>query len=360
MNPLKSRSFSTFLIPLLLAFLGLLLVPVGLLLTYIWILQVRGDEVNPIYLFIFAGFGFTIGYYCFLQVAKALRQRFREMIIGIRAMVEGDRKILKSTMPIKSSDEFGQLGLAFNDLQGYIAGQYAEVERELQLAFIVQMNLLPHDELSCAGFQIAALCRQSKEVGGDFYDVVQLTERRVAVIVGDVVGKGLQAALLMTAVMSLFRAGGTAADVITRLNQQMFQALQGELFITMGLVIFDQDESMLMYAAAGHMPPYLLQEGQLVEMIHPTLPLGIIAEAVYQNQAIHFPQGSRFVMYTDGMIESQRKDGSMIGFESFEQYLLDLSGGTLSQQVETIMERISETADRNREDDRTIVMVERQ
>ncbi|MDF2650292.1 MAG: hypothetical protein K0Q73_6097 [Paenibacillus sp.] len=363
MTPLKLKSFSTFLIPLMLAFLSLLLVPVGLLLIYVWILQVRENEMNPLYLFLFAGCGFIIGYLCFLQVAKAFRQRFRVMITGIRTMMDGDRKMLQSTMPISSTDEFGQLGLAFNDLQKYIAGQYAEVERELQLAFVVQQNLLPQNEHSIAGFHIAALCRQTKEVGGDFYDIVSLNEGKFAIIVGDVVGKGLQAALLMTVVMSLFRreirVGGTAGDVLVRLNRQLFQALQGQLFITAGLAIFDRNESTLTYANAGHMPPYLLREGRLAEEIHPSLPLGIIAEATYQSHIIDYPQGTRFVMYTDGMVESQREDGEMIGFESFERYLLELSEGKLLEQAEALMERISVSIDRRREDDRTVVIVER-
>ncbi len=363
MNVVKFKSFTTFLIPLMLAFLCLLLVPVGLLLGYIWILLVRGNEINPISLLLFAGVGFMIGYYCFLQVARAFRQRFRHMITEIHKMMEGDRALLKSAMPIVSSDEFGQLGLAFNDLQAYVSGHYAEVERELQLAFIVQMSMLPRLESSLAGFHIAALCQQTKEVGGDFYDFVKLSERKFAVLVGDVVGKGMQAALLMTAVMSLFRreirVGGTAADVLTRLNRHMFQALQGNLFITVSLVIFDQDHTDLLYANAGHMPPYVMWEDRLEEIVRPSLPLGIIAEASYQTHRIDFPRGSQIVMYTDGMIESLRKDGSMVGFESFEQYLLERTEGTLSQQIEMLMKRISESANPDREDDRTVIWIER-
>ncbi|MDF2668851.1 MAG: hypothetical protein K0R67_1157 [Paenibacillus sp.] len=348
----------------MLAYLGLLLVPVSLLLTYVWISQSRGEEINPIYLFVIAGCGFIIGYLCFYQVAKAFRQRFRVMITGMREMMEGDRRSLQGKMENLSADEFGQLGLAFNDLQGYISEQYAGVERELQLAYTVQQSLLPQGESSIAGFHIAALCRQTREVGGDFYDIVRLGDRRVALLVGDVAGKGLQAAMLMSVVMSLFRremrAGGAADEVLSRLNRQLFQALQGQLFITAGLAIFDQDESTLSYANAGHMPPYLLLKGGLEEAaIHPSLPLGIMAETTYVIHAIDYPKGSRFVMYTDGMLEGSQESGGMVGFEGFERYLLELGEGSLSQQAEALMERVSEFTDRRHEDDRTVVIVER-
>ena len=326
-------------------------------------MQIRDNEINPLYLFLIAGCSFTIGYFFFLEVSKGFRRRFREMISGISAMMEGDRKLLQSKMHIVTADEFGQLGLAFNDLQEYSAEHYAEIERELQLAFTVQQSLLPQGVITLVDCTIAALCRQTKEVGGDFYDIVPLSEERFAVIVGDVAGKGLQAALLMSAVMSLFRReireGRAAGEVLARLNRQLFQAIQGRLFITTGLAIIDRKESTLTYANAGHMPPYLIREDQLEEFIHPSLPLGIIPDTVYLNHVIPFPIGSRFVMYTDGMVESQLKDGNMLGFEYFEQYLLELRREDLAQQAEDLMERIADSADRQHEDDRTVVMIER-
>ncbi len=364
MNVSKLTLTSTFLVPLMLIFLGLLLVPIGVLLGYVWILELRGGEMNLLYLFLIAGCGFTIGFLCFLLVARAFRGRFRAMITSIRSMMEGDRMMLQSKMPVVSADEFGQLSLAFNDLQAYIAGQYAGVEQELQMAFTVQQRLLPQGELSIASFDVASRCRQTNEVGGDFYDVIPLSESKFAVIVGDVAGKGLQAALIMSAVMSLFRrgirAGETAGDVLTRVNRQLAQALQGQLFITAGLAIFDRDLSEIAYANAGHMPPYLLHDGRLEEALYPSLPLGISVETTYQTHAIACPKGSRLVIYTDGMVEGQRGDGEMIGFDGFEQYLLETGNQTLSEQVEALIERCSGSVGRHRADDLTIVMVERQ
>lgn len=339
----------------MLAFMLLLLIPIILMFLYVWYVQANGGHWKPLILILLACFVFLLSYLSFLQVAKALSSRFRTMIERIGALMAGSRLELQGKMDVTGLDEFGQLGQAFNELQAYTSGKYATIEHELRMAYRIQQSLLPQREHHIGNCRISAICRQTKEVGGDFYDIVQL-DHGFAIIVGDVVGKGLQAALLMSATMTLFRReirqGGSASEVLERLNLQLFQALSGKMFVTAGLAIIE-NESTLSYANAGHMPPYLLHNGKLEEFIHPSMPLGVDSTTVYASYAIDCPQDSRFIMYTDGMVESFDRDGTMLGFEGFERHLLSLT------DVNEMMERLTQTIDRNVEDDRTLVVIER-
>lgn len=354
---------STFLKPLMLAFLCFLLIPVLLLAAYIGYTQHAGRTVDLAVLLPLAGGGFAAGYFGFVRVAKAFRRRFQTILSGMNEMLEGERRQLQSNIAITSADEFGKLGEAFNDLQAYIAEKYAGVERELQLAYAIQNNLLPTGVREIGGFRIAAACRQTIEVGGDLCDIVQLADGKVAVIVGDVAGKGMQAALIMSAAMALFRRevrkGGTAGEVLTGLNRMVFRALQGRSYVTAGLAILDTGKGVVEYAGAGHLSPYMLRGDALEEVEMPSLPLGIVGEAAYRNRHIELPPGSKLFMLTDGMIEAEAADGEMIGFERFEILLGELSPDwPIERQAEALMEWTATARGSGRTDDRTIVIIE--
>jgi len=366
MAKLRTSSTRSFITPLLLAFIALLLLPVALLIVYVWYIQVAEHNWKATTLLLVAVIGFFVGYIGFLQVAKAFRRRFQDMIGAITSLMKGDRQQLKGKIEVSHSDEFGQLGMAFNDLQQFTSNKYANIEQELQLAYYVQQSLLPREEYELCHIQIAAICRQTKVVGGDFYDIVKLGDHKFACLVGDVANKGMQAALLMSATMSLFRRemnlGGSAGDILTRLNAHLYQALQAKIFVTVGLAIYDKSngELMIQYANAGHMPPYLLVDGVLTDYIYPSMPLGVSPDSQYRSHSIEIPAGGRFIMYTDGMIESMNEQGTMVGFEGFEQYLLGLNSELEPiQQINQLMNSIVPKVANKAEDDMTIVMLKR-
>lgn len=348
----------------MLAFISCLLIPVLLLGVYIGTAQATGNTAGWSIMLLLAGGGMAAAFAMFFRIARTFRRRFYAIVTGMDTMLKGGRRSLQSKMSVTGTDELGQLGATFNELQDYVAQRYSGMEQELQLAYNAQQNLLPGSVREIAGFGIAAACRQTWEVGGDFYDIVQLGESRVAVFAGDVAGKGLQAALVMSAMMALFRReirkGGSAGEVLSRLNRMMFKALQGQLFVTAGLAILNRDETAITYASAGHMPPYVLRGGTLEELEPSSLPLGIRSEVVYQNHRIDVPSGSRLVLFSDGMVESDAPDGKMIGFDRFKGLLLELNGTqTLARLAEALMEQTEQPRNNGRSDDRTVVLIER-
>lgn len=360
----KSGTKATFLKPLLLSFLILLGVPVLIVLFAVETGNAEGGRTGLPLLYGLFGGGTVISYVLFRQVTKRFRRRFRELIEGMGALLEGDRDMLRGRIADHNRDEFGELGAAFNELQDYLTRQYADLERELQLAYRLQSSLLPGGYREASGFAIAADCRQTRMVGGDLFDIVPLGESKVAVVIGDVAGKGMPAALLMSGTMALLRrelrAGGSAADVLTRTNRLMFGALQGKLFVTIGLAVFDREETAVQYAGAGHLPPYLLRGRAVEEGPVSSLPLGVLPGTTYRDHAIAFPPDSRLVLFTDGIVESDGPDGQMLGFERFERLLGELRESEgLTEQVSSLMQAAAPSGDNRRADDRTIVIVRR-
>ncbi|GAB6173135.1 hypothetical protein JCM15765_26130 [Paradesulfitobacterium aromaticivorans] len=354
---------STFLTPLLISFTCLMLIAILLPTFYVLRIISAGAQVNVWMMVSFAGSTLPFGLTLFVLLGWQLRSEVQVLINGILSLVEGDQVWLNRRMPIMSQDEVGQLGVAFNELQERFSNWYQGVERELQLAYQVQQRLLPPSSDEIGDYRIAAVCKPIKEVGGDLYDLVKLNDDRFAVISGDVSGHGMPAALVMSAILVLFRTevrrGGSGAEVLTRLNHSVVETLQGDMFVTLGIAIFDRHKSTCEYASAGHMAPYMLRGGQVRQIPCSSLPLGIGRDETYLQVVIPVQPGDRFVFYTDGVVEAMQ-DGKMLGFEGFEESLARLhSGASAEEQLNALVKGWSSDRE-SHSDDRTIILVEYQ
>lgn len=353
----------TFMLPLLITFGSCYSIVVLSVLRTILLAGQNGEAVgvgvmSGLFLFYFA-FGLVI----YMLVISQFRGELRELIRGIRELLRGDRSRLHGKMPVLSNDEAGQLVAAFNELQTHIAREYDALDRELRLSYEVQQQLLP-DRLHRAGeWRIAAYCRPTQVVGGDLFDIVPLDERRTAVLIGDVSGNGLPAALLMSAVLVLFRSeirrGGTAGDIVTRLNRMLAETLQGDMYVTLGLAIFDASESVVRYASAGHVSPYLTGPDGVRELPVCSLPGGIDAEAVYREAVFPFRPGDRMVLYTDGIVEAFDREGAMLGFDRLERYVGEMPADAPADELlEWLRGKLPDGASAD-DDDRTLLIVSR-
>ncbi|MBO9606064.1 MAG: SpoIIE family protein phosphatase [Paenibacillaceae bacterium] len=363
---MKRRGLRTFVPSLLTAYLLLLALPVALLLVCLRVGNASGGAAFPTMLFIVAGVLGIVFFGLFGGVARRFRRRFRRMIDGMNAMAAGDRAAVQGRMPIDAGDEFGRLSRAFNELQAYWIERNDAALRELQLSDRLQRRLLTAGRQRLNGFAVAAECRQTREVGGDLYDVVPLGDNRFAVLIGDVAGKGMQAALLMSAVMALFRRevrlGGSAADVLTRLNRLLYPALRGRTCVTAGLALYDGRAGEIAYAGAGHMPPYVWADGAWHEIAVASWPLGVMEDVSYRERAISLPAGAKLLLYTDGLIETTRADGTFLGFDGFAALLAELDAAQPPQELlPDLLARVDACGDgaTGEADDRTAVLLER-
>ncbi|MEK3885570.1 PP2C family protein-serine/threonine phosphatase [Paenibacillus sp. PL2-23] len=358
----RTRSFLT---PVFVIYMLLMVLPVSILLLYIGLSSnaAANMKLAPLALVSVAGFG--LGCLLFRLYTRRLANRMREITAGMKAVVEA------AAVPERSAearpdqdDEIARLEQAISDMRLYMSLRHAAAERELALSYDLQRRLLPAGAQRLGHYDIAAECRQTREVGGDLYDIVPLRNGEFAVIVGDVAGKGMQAALLMSGIMALFRRevrrGGSAAEVLGRLNGLAYQALRGKSFVSMGLAIVRQEHDAIQYASAGHMPPYLLQDGMIQELEVASLPLGAVESAMYRNSELILPPGSRLVLFTDGLVECELPGGEMLGFQRFEKLLLDTDASlSLDAQVAHVMSRTNPAEGEESGDDRTMVMLRR-
>jgi serine phosphatase RsbU (regulator of sigma subunit) len=290
------------------------------------------------------------------------RDRFRGVTARIRELDRQHGKPLYETVSIVSADEAGQLEDAFNRLQQKRMETMEEAARELRLASEVQLRLLPKPGASFGALKAAAYFRPTREVGGDFYDFVRLDDRRTAIVIGDVSGKGVQAALLMSAAMVLVRSelrrSGRPEQVLAAVNRDLADLSDPYSYVTMGIAIIDEAQPAVDYAGAGHLPPYLLRGASLLALELPSLPLGIDPDAVYRSQRLPLAAGDRLVMITDGIVESRDQAGELYGFDRLERCLREIPPSLPPQHaLDELSSRLMRQARPPYQDDRTIVLV---
>ncbi len=354
---------SNFVASLLVTYTALYLITAFSMLWYISNSITAGHEVR---LPVLAGIGaacLLMASWVFSRGALDFRDRFRVLVSRIREILKQSRGLEQGRIPIVSTDEAGQLAVAINRLQRHIAKEFEGVQRELKLARQVQMRLMPSAYEANGPLKIAAACRLTKEVGGDFYDVVKIDEKRTAVVIGDVSGKGMQAALIMSAAIVLLRSeirrGGHAAQILSRLNRDLAGTLGPTSYVTLFIAILDMERSMADYASAGHLSPYLLRAGSLKELDCSSLPLGIDPDETYAGKQIRLEAGDRMVLVTDGVIEAAAPLGEMLGFENFERLLPHLPAASHPMDaLNELIARLPWETSSPHEDDRTLVLVQ--
>ncbi len=294
----------------------------------------------------------------------SMRKELRMLLDRLRALAEGGTEPKKRTSPLLAPDEIGQLTDAMNSLQRRMESAYEDVNRQLKLAYRVQNRLLPKHFPVIEGMELAVFCQMCQEVGGDFYDLIALGGRRYCIAIGDVSGKGLPAALLMTAMMTGLRAeaarGGTAGDMLSRLNAHVYRMTQGKQYATLGVAVVDlSGEAVeLEYASAGHLDPYLIRKGQAMAWQFSSFPLGMSPEERYEVVRHRIDDGDIFVLYTDGIIEQGADSGAMLGFDGWERRLRSIRPGRKLEEALAELSVLDTAADKeNPDDDRTLLLI---
>jgi PAS domain S-box-containing protein len=185
-----------------------------------------------------------------------------------------------------------------------------QLETELKFAAEVQRNLLPVQAPPLHGFDIAATCRPARQVGGDFYDWQETTPGVVTLTFGDVMGKGLAAAMLMTTVRATLR-GVTLRVAPSQAVELAEQSLRPDLnnaesFVTLFLAQLDVAAARMSYVDCGHGFAFIRRRnGEIEELLPRGLPLGVSADETYQEGSCQFQPGDAFILYSDGLVDAQ-------------------------------------------------------
>lgn len=198
------------------------------------------------------------------------------------------------------------------------------LKRELDVARHVQMSFLPKTNPILDGIEIASTCVPAFEVGGDYYDFINLGKNKLGIIIGDVSGKGTQAAFYMTLTKGFLKAlakqTNSPAEVLTRMNELFYENVERGRFISMIYAIVDQDKNIITIARAGHNPIILHDHSGEINLISPNgLALGLekgnlFAKVITEHKET-LTSGKVFIFYTDGFTEAVNKKGEEYGLD---------------------------------------------
>jgi len=236
-------------------------------------------------------------------------------------------------------------------------------EQELQVAQLIQQRFLPKDLPEPEGWRIHPYHRAAREVGGDFYDVIDLPGGRLGLVLGDVTDKGVPAALVMASTRSVLRAAAQRlidpAKVLARVNAELVVDIPARMVVTCLYGVLDPLTGTFEFANAGHDLPFLALGGEVVEAHATGTPLGMLPGSSYDNVTLHLEPGSRLLLYSDGIAEAHAPDGEMFGFARTSQLLVDLPSGQAG--VDAILERLADFTGPGweQEDDVTLLLLER-
>jgi sigma-B regulation protein RsbU (phosphoserine phosphatase) len=203
-----------------------------------------------------------------------------------------------------------------------------EVERDLELAHKVQRGLLPSAPPKVAGYQFFDFYEAANQVGGDYYDYVELPDGRVAVVLGDVSGHGVSAALVMAKLSGEVRfhlaSATSAGEALTRINTSFCRSGWEDKFVTFVIAILDPVKHEIVIANAGHMAPLLRNgQGKIVEIGGDIagLPLGVVSEYQYEQTSHPIAAGDSITIYTDGISEAMNERGELYTIERLTRQL---------------------------------------
>src|ERR671921_1197732 len=206
------------------------------------------------------------------------------------------------------------------------------VEQELGVARRIQHALLPENLPELGGWEVAHHYQPAREVGGDFYDFLRLEDDRVGLVIGDVSGKGIAAALVMANTQSVLRAvtqraGITPGQALEEANEVLFTYLPPNMFVTCFYAVLEPREGRLRYANAGHSLPYCWHEATATELRARGMPLGLMPGMGYEEREWILAPGDGMLLYSDGLIEAHDPRHEMFGTPRMEGFVSEHRDG---------------------------------
>jgi len=238
--------------------------------------------------------------------------------------------------------------------------------QELSLARRIQDSFLPEHIPQIHGWQIAAALEPARQMAGDYYDFIQLPDGRLGILIADVADKGLGSALYMALSRTLIRtyaAQYTAqpAQVLARVNQRILEDARANLFVTVFYGVLDPTTGQLIYANAGHPPPYLMTAATGIHMLRNTgMPLGIDEESTWGQEAVEMVSEDVLLLYSDGVTDAQDGQGEFIDRKLILDVVSDCPGKPADLIRRDILEVVHDfVGEAARFDDITLVVLSR-
>ncbi|MBD3237911.1 MAG: SpoIIE family protein phosphatase [Candidatus Eisenbacteria bacterium] len=303
-----------------------------------------------------------------LRIGRAIAHSVGLLRAGTERLQTGD---LGYRIRMTGQDELTALGTAFNEMAaGLERGQRVALEKErlegeLEVARRIQQRLLPARPPAIAGWEFAGRSVPARQVGGDYFDLLPLTDDRLLLVLADVSGKGVPAALLMSSVRASLHTMVTGREqlreIMARLNRFVHASTGETEFVTLCLGLLQTRSGRLRYTIAGHDPPYLLRRDSGIERLEEGgLLLGAFPHAEYREGRVVLQPGDLLFAFTDGLSEAMNPREEMFGNQRIAAVLRDACGTTSEAFVARMLERVGVfTGDAEPYDDITLLAIRR-
>ena len=266
--------------------------------------------------------------FIYILIKRVIINNLKKVNDTLGRITEGD---LNVTVDVRSNAEFSSLSDDINStvttLKRYIAEAAARIDRELEYAKQIQLSALPTNFPDENDYEIYAQMIAAKEVGGDFYDYYAIDDRRIAVLVADVSGKGIPAAMFMmrakTIIKDLAESGIPVNEIFIKANEKLCENNESGMFVTAWMGILDIETGVLQYANAGHNPPLLKRADGEFELLKSRagFVLAGMEGMAYRAGELTLGRGDRLFLYTDGVSEATNAENELYGEERLTAFM---------------------------------------
>ena len=296
-----------------------------------------------------------IGYMGITVLIYIVMNPFRKLSDWVKELGHGE---VKDEIDFDTGDELGEIAKAFSEItvkfrksQENVAEQ-ERLQKEMQLAQDIQQTLLPSSVPQIEGYEIDSFYESAKEVGGDYYDFVEVDKDCLGIVVADVSGKGVPGSLIMTMIRTALRTEArgvkSASEVLARLNDFVEKDMKKGMFVTIFYVIIDSKRRRLNYASAGHNPMILYrQTTKKTYYLNPKgFPVGIslpdpdLFKKSIESDTIQLAEDDVLLIYTDGITEAMNSKRYLFGEERLLDTIRKYSHLTATPFVEKLTEEI--------------------
>jgi sigma-B regulation protein RsbU (phosphoserine phosphatase) len=308
-----------------------------------------------------------------IKLTRSITNAVQNLDQGTEFVKRGD---FSHRINVKSNDQLGALASSFNQMTEYVQLLVKErvkkerLEREIEIAKEVQERLFPSSAPQMEHMSLTGVCLPARMVSGDYYDFLPLGLHELGLAIGDICGKGISAALLMTNLQATLRsnvlhqsgqsgANGnkSVASLVEKVNAQIHSYTSDNKFASFFYAIYDDGQKSLTYCNAGHNPPLFFTNGGVRRLTVGGTVVGIFADSQYEQETMQANPGDLFLAYTDGIIECTNEFGEEFG----ENRLIEVTQQCRDLSVEEIKEKIVEqvlswSSSEERSDDMTLVV----
>jgi phosphoserine phosphatase RsbU/P len=329
-------------------------------------------RMQRFFMVLVAGLAVIVG--VVLLVSSRITRPLSKLAAAADALGHGD--LDTRIADVRGSDEVARLAQRFNtmvgELKSNVEGRLREeasrraMEGELRAAREIQASLLPPllPDDARREFDLCAVNVPAKMVAGDFFDFFFLDDRRLAIVIADVSGKGIPAAVYMAVARTKLRdftaPERTPAQVVAAVNRCLAEDDDSGMFLTLFFGYYDTRDGELLYANAGHCPPYVVRESGALEQLEPTGPIvAPFAHAEFHDARCRLEYGDQLFLFTDGVTEANGGTAALFGEERLEQLLREAASQPSAELCRAVVDSVGQFSRDDLKDDLTVLALRR-